>query len=80
MSGKRRISYFDEETTSSLRKKLARMFSLRATLSFLRYVFAGRKRIIDDQSFIGMSDTKNINDKNGSIILIECSKRGRKID
>ena len=25
--------------------KLARMFSLRATLSFLRYVFAGRKRI-----------------------------------
>ena len=59
---------------------LARMFSLRATLSFLRYVFAGRKRIIDDQSFIGMSDTKNINDKNGSIILIECSKRGRKID
>ena len=59
---------------------LVRMFSLRATLSFLRYVFAGRKRIIDDQSFIGMSDTKNINDKNGSIILIECSKRGRKID
>ena len=28
----------------------------------------------DDRFFIGMSDTKNINDKNGSIILIEYSK------